>query len=124
MYVQSFKKKTLEEFGTKGDYSLSKIATNAVFGKGAEKYAKYLEKQGVKSSCFKFTYCPPDAHWKAAHGTEMGLLYGPEEVYVGHDVMGSLTVEQLAELRHSFRKTVADYVRTGVWESEFGEFVK
>jgi len=120
MYVQSFKKKTLEEYGTGGDHFLEKIATSYVFKKGAKKYAHYLKKQGVNSQCFEFTYYPENANWRAAHGMEMGLLYGPESCYIGYNLMGTLTIEELAELRHSFRKTVADFVRTGTWESEFG----
>jgi len=121
MWIQDFKKKSLEEYGTGADRSLENIATAYIFRAGAKKYTKYLQKHGVNAECFCFTYRPENANWGAAHGIEMGLLYGPAEAYLNHNLMGTMTAEELAPLRSSFRKTVADYVRTGVWSCEFGK---
>jgi len=121
MWIQDFKKKELSEYGTSGDRSLENIATAYIFRGGAKKYTKYLQNHAVNATCFCFTYKPDNANWGAAHGVEMGLLYGPAESYLGHNLMGTLTEKDLAGLRTSFRKTVADFVRTGVWSSEFGK---
>lgn len=121
MWIQDFKKKDLEHYGTSGDRSLENIGTAYIFRGGAKKYTRFLKRNDVNATRFCFNYRPEGANWGAAHGLEMGLLYGTAEAYLGYNLMGTLTKEELETLRSSFRKTVADFVRTGNWSCEFGK---
>lgn len=124
MWAMGFKNKELEEFGSRGDMSLTKLITNAVFGNGVGKYVKCLRRQGVNATGYKFTWCPPGANWKAAHGLEIAFLYGTQDCILGYGLAGDCTPEMYAEVCTAFRKTVADFARTGEWKSEFGETLR
>lgn len=121
MFVMDFKDKELKDFGTSGDMSLTSIVTNLVFRNGAAKFTRRLRKQGINALEYKFTWCPPDANWKAAHGLEIAFLYGSKEQILGYGLAGSVTPELYDEICGGFRRTVADFARTGVWNCTLGE---
>jgi len=124
MWAMSFKDKELPEFGSKGDMRLTGMITNLVFKNGADKFTKCLQKQGINAQEYKFTWCPPGANWRAAHGLEIAFLYGTQETILGYGLAGDATPEMYEEVCAGFRKTVADYARTGVWECNLGETVR
>lgn len=124
MFAADFRNKHVSEFGSCTDMTLSRLVTNFVFKNGADKYAKCLQKQGINAHEYKFTWCPPGANWKAAHGLEIDFLYGTKEYVLGYGLVGDVTAEQYDQVSTSFRKTVADYARTGVWNCSFGELVR
>lgn len=124
MFAMYFKKKELEEFGTGADMSLTKTITNAVFRNGADRFSKCLARQGVNVTEYEFTWCPPGANWKAAHGLELAFLWGFPEVVMGYGLLGETTVETYEENCSGFRRTVADFARTGVWNCSLGKTIK
>lgn len=124
MWAMDFKGKELPEFGTKGDLSLAKTITGVVFKGGADKYTRRLQKQGVNASEYLFTWCPPGANWRSAHGLEIAFLFGSKEYILGYGLAGDTTAGLYDEVCSSFRKTVADFARTGVWECSYGKTVR
>lgn len=124
MFVMNFKDKKLEDFGSKGDMRLTGLVTDLVFRNGAGRFTDCLRRQGVNATDFEFTWCPPGANWKAAHGLEIAFLYGSRDCILGYGLAGDVTPEMYDGVCSSFRKTVADFARTGVWNCEFGVKVK
>ena len=124
MWAMGFKGKELEDFGTRGDMLLTGIITGAVFRNGAERYVKCLKRQGINATGYCFSWCPPGANWKAAHGLEIAFLYGTQDCILGYGLAGDATPELYAQVCAGLRKTVADFARTGVWNCNLGEVVK
>lgn len=124
MWAMGFKNKELEEFGSRGDMSLTRTITNLVFRNGADRYTKCLQRQGINATEYKFTWYPPGANWRAAHGLEIAFLYGSKEYILGYGLAGDATPEMYDEVCAGFRKTVADFARTGVWTCSLGETVR
>lgn len=124
MYAMDFRKKELPEFGDKTDMALTGMITRLVFRNGADRFTKCLKGQGINATEYKFTWCPPGANWKAAHGLEIAFLFGSKEQILGYGLAGDTTAQLYDQVSSRFRKTVADYVRTGVWECNLGEKVR
>lgn len=124
MWAMDARKKTLPEFGDGTDMFLTKIITDLVFRNGAGKFTRCLSRQGINAQEYEFTWCPPGANWKAAHGVEIAFLYGSKEQILGYGLAGDTTPELYDEITSSFRKTVADFARSGVWNCTLGEKVR
>lgn len=124
MYAMGFKKKELEDFGSGSDMALTNMITGLVFKNGAGRFTRCLQRQGVNATEYKFTWYPPGANWKAAHGLEIAFLYGSQDCILGYGLAGDTTPEMYNEICKDFRKTVADFARTGVWECSLGEKVR
>jgi len=124
MFVMNFKDKEIEDFGDKSDMRLTALVTNMVFRNGAERFARCLRRQGINAIDYEFTWSPPGANWKAAHGLEIAFLYGSKEYILGYGLAGNVDEDMYDGVCASFRKTVADFARTGVWKCEFGLEIK
>lgn len=124
MWAMGARKKELPEFGDRADMALTKVITDLVFKNGAGKFTRCLKRQGINAVEYEFTWCPPGANWKAAHGVEIAFLYGFREQILGYGLVGDTTPELYEEVCTGFRKTVADFARTGTWECSLGRKIR
>lgn len=116
--------KALEDYGNFIDNSIEKFITTLVFKNGANKLSRILKHQGVNTTEFKFTWCPPGANWKASHACDISILLGTQDDIIGYGLVGDLTPEEYNVVSTAYRKAVADFARTGVWECNYGKIVR
>ncbi len=99
-----------------GPKALWPMLTSVVFTSPAQRYVKYLRRQGVETTYQLFTWAPQGSPLQAAHCAELPLLLdGTEEFWLGSWIMGDVTAAELAPRRDCLMNTLATFMRTGLW---------
>lgn len=95
------------------------VVTRSVFTHPAQRYVKYLQKQGVEAQYHLYTWQPRGSDLQAAHCAELPLfLDGVEDYWIGSWIMGDVTMEELRPKREQAMDDLAHFMRTGEWVME------